>query len=60
MKKYLASYPKIKGYPHLFVLDETGKVLKSQDTGVLENKKGKPKGHDKDKVLAFLQKWAKE
>ncbi|HVN47956.1 MAG TPA: thioredoxin family protein [Bacteroidota bacterium] len=56
----LANYPKIKGYPHLFVLDENGKVLKSQDTGVLENKKGKPKGHDKDKVFAFLKKWAKE
>jgi thioredoxin-related protein len=59
-EKVLAKYPKVAGYPHLFVLDETGKVLKSQNTSTLENKKGQPKGHDKEKVFAFLKKWAKE
>jgi thioredoxin-related protein len=49
----LSRYPKIPGYPHLFVLDESGKLLHSQDTGELES----GKGHDRDKVMAFLKKW---
>ena len=50
----LSKYPKIPGYPHLFVLDAKGKLLHSQDTGELEE----GKGHSKEKVLAFLKKWA--
>ncbi|HQZ95764.1 MAG TPA: thioredoxin family protein [Pyrinomonadaceae bacterium] len=51
---FLASYPEIQGYPHLFVLDETGKLLHSQDTSVLE----KGNGYDLPKFTAFLKKWA--
>ena len=36
---FLARYPAIKGYPHLFVLDADGKLLHSQDTGDLESGK---------------------
>ena len=54
-EKFLAQYPKIPGYPHLFVLDSDGTFLHSQDTGKLE----KGKAHDKEKVFAFLKKWAK-
>jgi len=54
-ESFLAQYPKVPGYPHLFVLDETGRLLQSQDTGVLES----GKGHDPEKVFAFLKKWAK-
>lgn len=50
----LSKYPAIKGYPHLFVLDDTGKLLHSQDTGLLET----GDHHDHDKVLAFLKKWS--
>jgi thiol:disulfide interchange protein len=50
----LSRYPKVAGYPHLFVLDGDGKLLHSQDTGVLES----GKGHDREKVLAFLKQWA--
>jgi thiol:disulfide interchange protein len=50
----LSRYPKVAGYPHLFVLDGDGKLLHSQDTGVLES----GKGHDREKVLAFLKRWA--
>jgi len=32
----LASYPAPAGYPHLYVLDADGNVLKSQDTSELE------------------------
>jgi thiol:disulfide interchange protein len=54
-KELLATYPEIKGYPHLFVLDADGKLLHSQDTGLLEA----GKSYDFEKMLAFLQKWSK-
>lgn len=50
----LAKYPKIPGYPHLFVLDSKGTLLRSQDTAELES----GKGHDPGKVMAFLRAWA--
>lgn len=53
-EKVLASYPAIKGYPHLFVLENDGKLLHSQDTGDLES----GDHHDRDKVFKFLKKWA--
>lgn len=51
----LAKYPKIPGYPHFFVLENDGTLLKSQDTGELES----GKGHDPVKVMAFLKIWTK-
>jgi len=53
-EKVLSEYPKIPGYPHLFVLDDNGKLLHSQDTGLLES----GKHHDPAKVLAFLKEWS--
>lgn len=53
-KKVLSKYPEIPGYPHLFVLDGKGKLLHSQDTGLLET----GDHHDHDKVMTFLKKWA--
>jgi thiol:disulfide interchange protein len=50
----LSRFPKIPGYPHLFVLDSNGKLLHSQDTGQLES----GNHHDREKVMAFLKKWA--
>lgn len=50
----LSRYPKVAGYPHLFVLDDKGSLLHSQDTGALEE----GKGHSKQKVMAFLEEWA--
>lgn len=35
-KAALAKYPKAAGYPHLYVLDAQGELVKSQDTGALE------------------------
>ena len=55
-EKFLAKYPEIKGYPHLFVLDGTGKLLHSQDTGLLED--DAHRAHDHDRIVAFLKKWA--
>jgi thioredoxin-related protein len=53
-KDFLSKYPKIPGYPHFFVLNSDGTLLWSQNTGELES----GQGHDHDKVLAFLKKWA--
>jgi thiol:disulfide interchange protein len=50
----LSHYPKIPGYPHIFVLENDGSLLCSQDTSELES----GKGHDPAKVMTFLKKWA--
>lgn len=54
-KAVLANYPKITGYPHLFVLDRNGKLKHSQDTGLLET----GDHHDPAKVIEFLTKFSK-
>jgi thiol:disulfide interchange protein len=51
----LSRYPEISGYPHLFVLDETGELLESKNTGELES----GKSYDLDRFVEFLKKWAK-
>jgi thioredoxin-related protein len=50
----LSRYPKIPGYPHLFVLEKDGSLLFSQDTGKLES----GKGYDRTRIGAFLREWA--
>ena len=51
---FLRRWPRIEAYPHLFVLDATGRLLHSQDTGSLES----GKTYDPVAVHAFLVKWA--
>jgi thiol:disulfide interchange protein len=53
-KVFLAAYPKIIGYPHLFVLESDGALLQSQHTNVLEL----DKSYDMSKMTEFLKKWA--
>ncbi|MEO6566889.1 MAG: thioredoxin family protein [Casimicrobiaceae bacterium] len=50
----LSRWPKIVGYPHLFVLDGDGRLLHSQDTGALES----GKDYERAKFIAFLKAWA--
>jgi len=50
----LARWPKVAGYPHLFVLDANGRLLHSQDTGSLES----GNGYDRRKFVAMLQRWS--
>ena len=50
----LSRYPKVKGYPHLFVLDSEGNLLHSQDTDQLEE----GKSYHPDRFRAFLRKWS--
>ena len=51
---FLAAYPAAAGYPHLYVLDQTGKLLHSEDTSVLEM----GKGYDPVKFAEFLKEWS--
>lgn len=47
----LSRWPRIKAYPHLFVLDDAGRPIHSQATGELEA----GKDYDREKMLAFLR-----
>jgi thiol:disulfide interchange protein len=51
----LSRYPKIPGYPHIFVLDKNGTLIHSQDTSKLEDGK---KSYDIKAFTAFLTQWA--
>ncbi|MBA4123568.1 MAG: thioredoxin family protein [Acidobacteria bacterium] len=53
-KEFLAAYPAIKGYPHLFVLEKDGKLLHSQNTEELEE----PKSYNLQKFTDFLKLWS--
>ena len=50
----LSRWPKVAGWPHLFVLDGDGRVLQSQDTSLLEA----GKSYDPSKFRAFLADWS--
>jgi thiol:disulfide interchange protein len=50
----LSRWPKVAGYPHLFVLDRDGRVLQSQDTSLLEA----GKTYDAARFRAFLTEWS--
>jgi thiol:disulfide interchange protein len=53
-EELLSRYPKVAGYPHIFILDKDGKLIHSQDTGLLEE----GKGYNPDKFKTFLTVWA--
>ncbi len=53
-ERVLSRYPAIPGFPHFFVLDDAGRLLRSQGTAELEE----GDHHDRGKVLAFLRRWA--
>lgn len=53
-KEFLAKYPEIKGYPHLFVLEKDGTLLKSKDTSELED----GKSYNLQKFTDFLNEWS--
>ena len=53
-KEVLSRYAPIPGYPHLFVLDAEGKLVRSQDTSVFEE--GKSYVHER--LMTFLTYWA--
>lgn len=53
-EKALAPYPKIHAFPHIFILNQKGELLKSKDTGELES----GKSYDLDKFVSFLKEFS--
>jgi thiol:disulfide interchange protein len=51
---FLSHYPKIPDYPHFFVLDSKGTLVRSQPTHPFEH----GKKYNAAKIHEFLQKWA--
>lgn len=51
----LGAYPPPAGYPHLYVLDENGSLIQSQNTAELES----GRSYDAEKVAFFLNAFAK-
>ncbi len=52
-EKFLSQYPKVAGFPHIFILENDGKFLFSKNTGELE----KEKSYDAEKIMNFLKEW---
>jgi len=52
-RRFLSQYPRIPGYPHIFVLESDGTLVHSQGTSELEE------GHsyNEERVLQFLARW---
>lgn len=50
----ISKYGKVPGYPHIFVLDSTGKLLHSQETSKLEE----GRGYNLSAIAGFLKDWA--
>ncbi|QVL30941.1 thioredoxin family protein [Telmatocola sphagniphila] len=55
-EEFLSKYPAIKGYPHIYVLDTDGKLLKSKNTDELE----KGSSYSEEAILKFLTEWTKK
>lgn len=53
-KEVMSRYPYVPGYPHIFVLEQDGKLLKSQRTVGFENRNT----YDLKSWASFLNKWA--
>ncbi len=53
-KEFLSKYPAATGYPHLYVLEEDGTLLKSKDTSELEE----DKSYNLQKFTDFLKEWS--
>ena len=53
-RTFLSHYPNIRGYPHIFILDAEGKLIRSQPSNELEDGRSyNPKNFKK-----FLEKYA--
>lgn len=53
-EKFLSQFPEPKGFPHLYVLNADGKLLKSENTSELEDGKS---SYDPDRMREFLTKY---
>ena len=53
-REFLAAYPEIPGYPHLYVLEKDGTLLLSKNTSELEE----GKSYNLQKFTSFLKEWS--
>ena len=53
---FLSMYPKVEGYPHFFILEKDGKLLRSKNTGELEAEKS----YSEEKLLSFINEWKRK
>jgi thiol:disulfide interchange protein len=53
-RAFLSRYPKIHGYPHIFILDADGKLVQSQPTNVLED----GRSYNVKRFKKFLEEFA--
>ncbi len=53
---FLSQFPKPSGYPHFYIFDSKGRLLKSVNTANLEE----GESYSPSLFLAFLKKWAGE
>lgn len=53
-RQFLAGYPRIADYPHLFVLNPDGRLISSEQLKPLED----GKDISPDRMKAFLEKWS--
>ena len=53
-KAFLSRFPRIHGYPHIFILDANGKLIQSQSTNELED----GRSYNAKRVKAFLERFA--
>lgn len=53
-KDVLSKYPGIYGYPHIFILNKSGKLIQSQDTAVFEEENS----YNRQRILNFLEKFS--
>jgi thiol:disulfide interchange protein len=51
--EFLKAFPKPLGYPHMYITDNSGKILWSQDTAEFLQQ-GK---YSRQRMLAFISKW---
>lgn len=52
--KFLSLFPQIDGFPHIFVLDASGKLVHSEDTSELED----GQSYNAERFKKFLEKYA--
>lgn len=50
---FLAQFPKANGYPFFLILDQSGKLIGAQETGVLEDGRGYSEQKFRDFVLKY-------
>lgn len=53
-RAFLSRFPRIHGYPHIFILDAQGKLIQSQSTNELED----GRSYNANRFKAFLEKFA--